>query len=132
MRSARSLAARRTIATAPASAVTQARLPSATPATSRTAPPELSAAPATLAAAKIAAHDAIVVGIRRRPGERREESAARIRDLGGNLQPAAHPESAVERADAERDQHAAPASPSTSRSGSIVSSGAAPAAPAAA
>jgi hypothetical protein len=62
VRIARSPAARRTTATTVARIVTQARLPSATPITSATAPPELSAAPATLAAAKIAAHDAIVLG----------------------------------------------------------------------
>ena len=61
VRSARSPVARRTTATPVASSVTQARLPSATPATSGPAP-EPSAAPATLAAAKIAAQEAIVLG----------------------------------------------------------------------
>ena len=112
--------------------MTQARLPAATPATSSRAPPALSAAPAALAAANTAAHDAMVSGLEAVPA-----SAVRNARPGVAISAGISPPSRTRKAlcsvrTPRKSSTPAPTSPNTSRTGSMVSSGAAPAAPAAA
>ena len=132
MRIARGPTARRATAVPLASKVTHVRLPSATPATSSAAPAELSAAPATLAAAKIAAHEAIVDGFEAVPASA-VRNARRGVATSASASPPWRTRNALHSVRApSTTSTAAPTRPSPVRTGSKVSSGAAPAAPAAA
>ena len=109
MRRKRSSTTWPTTAVPVASATSHVALPSPTPATRSTAPPNVLAAPAALAAEKIAAHDAIVSGLDavERDGDReRTPTAHRRRHV---TEP--DPERAQQRPHAQEDEHGGPDEP---------------------
>ena len=132
VRSARSPAARRPTATAVASAVTHASEPSPTPSTSSSAPPVVPAAPATDAAANTAAHDAIVSGLDAVPPSEVRNARRGSAISSATSNPWRTRSALCSVRSPSRTSTPAPSSPRSTRSGPMLSNGAAPAAPAAA
>ena len=111
---------------------TQVRLPAAIPATSSTAAAAVWPAPIVSAAAKIAAHDAIVAGLDAVPASAIVNARPGVATSAG-VSPPWRTRIAVHSVRAPRaTSTAAPASASAMRTGSMASSGAAPATPQAA